>query len=100
MKMLRSMGRDGRRLGIALLIVGVFSGDVFAQAWTRDQGEGYVNFSLSSVSGDELFGTDGELRQIAETYSQTIVGLYSELGIIDRWLTLSLNAELFRRNSL
>ena len=71
-----------------------------AQAWTRNQGEGYVNVSLARLSGDQLFGTDGELRDIRETYTQTIVSLYGELGLIDRWLTLSLSSELFRRNAL
>ena len=71
-----------------------------AQAWTRDQGKGYVNLSVTRLSGDEIFGTDGETRPIADTYSQTILGLYAELGLIDRWLTLSFSSEVYRRNAL
>ena len=71
-----------------------------AQAWTRDQGKGYVNLSVTRLSGDEIFGTDGQSRTIANTYTQTILGVYAELGLIDRWLTVSLSSEVFRRNAL
>ncbi|MEM7677268.1 MAG: hypothetical protein AAF449_14805 [Myxococcota bacterium] len=96
----RAVTRNSARLSGAVLLVAMFGGDAFGQAWTRAQGQGYVNVSLTTLSGDQLFGTDGETRDIANTYSQTIVGLYGELGLIDRWLTLSLNTELFRRNAL
>ena len=70
-----------------------------AQAWTRDQGRGYVNLSLSSLSGDQAYGSNGQKQSIVP-YSQTIVGLYGELGLIDRYLTLTVNGELLRRNAL
>jgi len=71
-----------------------------AQAWTKDAGTGYVNLSLSLLAGDRVFGTDFESREIASTYRQTSVGLYAEYGVVDRWLTLTANAELYRRNAL
>ena len=85
-------------LGVLFISVAV-PATGYGQAWTRGQGEGYVNVSVSTLSGDQLFGDDGELRDIP-TYRQTIVGLYSELGLLDRWLTFTVNAELFRRNEL
>src|SRR5213075_1399548 len=33
-------------------------------------------------------------------YSKQLIGLYGELGIVDRWLTLSADATLFRFNRL
>ena len=85
----------------ALVAGGLFGGprDASAQAWTRDQGEGYLNLNLTSLSGNRAFAQDGSTREIVP-YTQTIVGLYSELGLIDRWLTLTINAELLRRNAL
>lgn len=88
------------RVPLALLFVIGAPSVASAQAWTRDAGSGYVNLSVSVLSGDELFGADGESREIASTYRQTTVGLYAELGVIDRWLTATVNAELFRDNRL
>lgn len=81
-------------------VFGLATPSASAQAWIRDPGEGYVNLSLSRLSGDEIFTQDGERRDIVDTYSQTIIGLYAELGVIDRWLMLTFNGELFRRNEL
>ncbi len=78
------------------LLPGVAAG----QAWTRDAGHGYVNTSLSHISGDRLYDKDGETRDLPTTYAQTSVGLYGEVGLIDRWLTLSLDGELYRHNEL
>lgn len=78
------------------LLPGVAAG----QAWTRDAGHGYVNTSLSHISGDRLYDKDGETRDLPTTYAQTSVGLYGEVGLIDRWLTLSLDGEMYRHNEL
>lgn len=72
---------------------------VHAQAWTRDQGAGYAEFSVFNTQGDQIFNSDGQREPINE-FSQTIVSFYGEVGLIDRWLTLTLSSELFRRNSL
>ena len=82
------------------LFIGATETVASAQAWTRDQGEGYVNVSVSALSGDQLFSSDGDRLTIGRTYSQTIVNLYGELGLIDRWLTFTVSSELYRRNAL
>lgn len=69
-------------------------------AWTRDAGEGYLGLKLAHQASDRYFGADFQARPIASTYRQTSLGLYAELGLVDRWLTASLEGELFRRNSL
>jgi hypothetical protein len=71
-----------------------------AQAWTRDAGAGYVNVTVSGLSGTRLYNPDFTTSELATRYSQLTVGLYGEVGIIDRWLTLTLSSELLRRNAL
>lgn len=69
-------------------------------AWTRDTGEGYLGLKLAHQASAEFYGADFVRRPIASVYSQTSLGLYGELGVIDRWLTVSVEGELFRRNAL
>lgn len=71
-----------------------------AQAWTRDAGSAYASLSLATTSGDRLFGSDFSIQDLPTKYSQLQVSAYAEAGIIDRWLTATVNAELFRRNAL
>ncbi|MCB9653400.1 MAG: hypothetical protein H6729_04610 [Deltaproteobacteria bacterium] len=71
-----------------------------AQAWTRAQGHAYLQLSLTHLAGDRLYGSDFEVAPIASTYAQTLVSFYGEVGVIDRWLTAMIDAELFRRNVL
>lgn len=76
------------------------STDALAQAWIRPAGEVYVNTSYSRISGDGFYGPDKERVELGSTYSQSALGLYAEAGLIDRWLMLSLDGELFRQNTL
>lgn len=83
----------------ALLTLAVPSAARAQVTWTRDAGSAYANLKLSLQSGDTFYGADFERRPIND-YRQTSLSLYSELGLIDRYLTLSLEGELFRRNEL
>lgn len=72
-----------------------------AQAWTRDQGSFYVQLSHRFIRAGSLYRPDGSLSPpLPGDYVQHVLGLYSEVGLVDRWLTLSLEGELFRANSL
>ena len=89
-----------RGLPFALIVL-VFAGTAEAQvAWTRDAGHGYLGLKFAHQANDQFYGADFESRQIAGVYSQTSVGLYGEIGLVDRWLTASVESELFRRNAL
>jgi hypothetical protein len=71
-----------------------------AQAWTRDQGRGYVNVSVTEIAGRSVFGGDFQQHPIGNTYRQLTIGFYGELGIIDRWLMATVSSEIYRRNQL
>ncbi len=71
-----------------------------AQAWTRDPGQAYLSLSVTRLSGNALFNSDFSRQSLPFTYNQTLISTYGEVGIVKRWLTVSFNAELFRRNSL
>lgn len=91
-----------RRPGIALLALlgaSVAPLPAVAQAWTRDQGQGYVNVSYTFLSADRVYGPDFIARDIRR-YRQNILGFYGEIGVVDRWLTAVVNAEIFRRSEL
>ena len=81
----------------ALMLLPTVAG---AQAWVRDAGSGYVNVTLSRTRGNELYSPDFEKQPLPTTYDQTVLGLYGEVGVIDRWLMLTIDAELYRQNTL
>lgn len=92
-----------RLLGLmaTVCLVGIGTPDLAeAQAWTRNAGSGYLSLSYRSMAGDHFYGPDGDIRKLPSTYRQHGVSLYSEIGLVDRWLTASLDGELFRRNQL
>jgi hypothetical protein len=82
---------------VALLFV---PGIAHAQAWTRDAGSGYVDLTVSGLTGDAVYGLDYEAVDLPSQYSQIILSLYGEIGIVDRWLTLVVQSELLRRSAL
>jgi hypothetical protein len=71
-----------------------------AQAWTRDMGSGYVNLTFTGLTSSRLYNPDFSKQDLPTTYTQYVLGLYGDVGIIDRWLTLAVSSELFRRNQL
>ncbi|MBI4816038.1 MAG: hypothetical protein HY791_07270 [Deltaproteobacteria bacterium] len=70
------------------------------QAWTRDQGSFYAGLSITTMAGNAFHGADFESIPLASTYRQLSVGLYAEVGLVDRYLTATLSSEVFRRNQL
>ena len=70
-----------------------------AQAWIRDPGSFYANLSYRYLPANQLFGADGNTVDSAD-FAQHTVGFYGEVGIIERWLMVTLESELFRRNVL
>ena len=74
-------------------------GAVHAGAWTRDAGEGVVRLSYGVLAAERYYGADFERVDIPR-YRQEVVGLFAEVGVIDRWLTLSLSGTPYRRSRL
>jgi hypothetical protein len=92
-----------RRASISLavlLVLGGLARDAGANAWTRDQGSYYVNLNYSFITASKLYGPDFQTQPLGSRYTQHTVGLYSEIGIIDRWLTGVVDATLYRNSGL
>lgn len=70
-----------------------------AGAWTRAPGSFYANLSYGRISSGTYFAPNFEQVPIRR-YTQHTLGFYGEAGVIERWLTVSLDAQLYRRNSL
>ena len=67
-----------------------------AQAWTRAQGAGFAALSYRSITANAFMAPDGTKRELPTTFRQHSIGFYGEVGIIDRYLTLSVDGEPFR----
>lgn len=83
---------------VAVLLL--FPSIASAQAWTRARGSAYLELGASVLAGDRLFTRTGEKAELPTPYRQLSIASYAELGVIDRWLTLSFSGELYRRNQL
>ncbi|MEM1023723.1 MAG: hypothetical protein AAF627_15200 [Myxococcota bacterium] len=70
-----------------------------AQIEVRGPLEGYIQLGGRFQSAESLLGTGGRTIETADIDVAT-VQLYGELGLIDRWLMLTLEGELFRRNAI
>ncbi|MEM9187909.1 MAG: hypothetical protein AAGF12_01935 [Myxococcota bacterium] len=99
--MTRANRNPGARLAaLSVLVATVAAPSVAdAQAWIRDPGGGYVQVSYRYLPSDSFFGADGNSVPSAE-FEQHTVGLYGEIGVIERWLMFTLESEIFRRNVL
>jgi hypothetical protein len=90
--------------GTRTLVIGVLAlttaTPAAANPWTRDQGSYYVNLSYTTIGASSYYDPTGETLPIGSSYRQHAVGLYTEVGIIDRWLTGVFDANLYRRSSL
>lgn len=87
---------------LAALTFGTFcfaAEPVEAQAWIRDPGSAFVQLNYRLIRADRLYAPDGSVVDI-RPYRQHAVGLYAEAGVVDRWLMLTVDGELFRRGVL
>ena len=69
-----------------------------AQAWIRPAGSAYANLKLRSIVADQTYDASGDAVPLANDFRQHTVGAYVEAGVVDRWLMLSAEGELFRRS--
>jgi hypothetical protein len=88
-----------RRAALALALLVAAPSLVLAGAWTRDQGHFYLNTSYSRIAATSFFSPGFNVIPIAP-YEQHVLGFYGEVGVISRWLTLTLDGTLYRRNIL
>lgn len=71
-----------------------------AGPWTRDDGHFYLNLSYSRISANGFYAADFERAPLRTGYVQHGLTFYGEVGIIGRWLTASLESQLFRYSAL
>ena len=89
-------------LCVVILAQAAIASRLEANPWTRDQGSYYVNLNYSSISATSYYGPDlgADRISLGTQYSQHSVGLYGEVGLLTRWLTLTFDATLFRQSGL
>lgn len=85
--------------GALAAVVATSPNSASAQSEVRARGTAYVNLSLQFQSGDSFFAADGTSRE-GRNLEQTIVSAYGEVGLVDRWLMVTVSADLLRRNVL
>jgi hypothetical protein len=85
-----------RALALALLVAPSLA---HAGAWTRDAGHFYINTSYSRIAASSVFDANFDVVH-TKPYEQHVWGLYGEIGVIDRWLTATVEGTLYRRNEI
>jgi hypothetical protein len=88
-----------RLVALALLAVSLWPAGARAGAWTRDEGRFLVATSYQQLATTSYYGPDFNVIPI-RPYTQHVVGLYGELGLVSRWLTAAVEGTLYRRNDL
>lgn len=91
--------RGPRHLLLILALLVALGDEAAAGAWTREAGGGYLRLSYSVLSTDEFYGADKKRVEVGD-YDQHVVGCFIEVGLVDRWLTLSLDGTVYRWNHL
>lgn len=81
---------------IPLLLLALAPQRVYAGAWTRDQGQLYVNLNYSRIAARGFFQLDGQIVNFGSTYTQHQLAFYGEVGVISRWLTLQAEWQALR----
>lgn len=90
---------------LVLALVSAWPVTAQAGAWTRDQGHFYVNLNYSRIAATGFFGADfqiypkrlpGDPQTVI--YEQHVLGIYGEVGILSRWLTATVEGQLYRHN--
>jgi hypothetical protein len=71
-----------------------------AQAWISEPGSGYLQLGYRRIAGDAFYDASGESQALPSTYTQQTLSAYAEVGVVPRWLQLSVQGELYRHNSL
>lgn len=86
-------------VGVCLALA-LTTAETHANPWTRDQGSYYVNLSYATIGATGYYAPGGETVPIGNAYRQHSLGLYGEIGILDRWLTGVVDATLYRHSSV
>lgn len=103
--------RIWRRLCPAWVSLGVVyclsTSAAWAGPWNRDPGHFYVNLNYSRIAAGSYFDQarlpedrPGKALTPGGSYTQHVVGLYSEVGIVKRWLMGIVEFQAFRHHSL
>lgn len=71
-----------------------------AGPWTRDAGSAFLSVAYARIASNGIFGTDFSVQPLGARYEQHAVQLYGEVGLINRWLTLTVEQQILRYNRL
>ncbi|MCA9575903.1 MAG: hypothetical protein KC668_10735 [Myxococcales bacterium] len=92
--------RAGAALAVLITALLAASPSARAQAWIREPGHAYAKLGYRLIRASSLYGPDGQRRPVGDGYRQHALGFYTEVGVVPRWLALSLDGDLFRRSVL
>ena len=94
------------RLGPGLLLtLLLFPAVAAAGPWTRDQGHFFVGLTYTPITAGGWYQPDFRKLDFPTPdgaplrYSQHSLGFYGELGLVDRWLTVTLEGQPYRRTA-
>jgi hypothetical protein len=70
-----------------------------AGPWTRERGHLFIAQSYSHIASNRYFAPDFNIVPILP-YEQHLWSLYGEVGVISRWLTVTVDGTLYRRSRI
>jgi hypothetical protein len=91
-----------QKLGPTLGIVALLAVPATAEAgpWTREAGQTFLSIAYSRIAAQSVYGPDFSHQPLGAHYEQHAVQLYGEVGLVSRWLTATVEQQIFRFNRL
>jgi len=91
--------RTARAASLLVAALVFFAASEASAQWIRDPGSVFVQTSYRLIRAENLYAPDGSVTEI-RPYRQHTLAFYAEAGVVDRWLMLTADGELFRRSVL
>lgn len=92
---MKRAGRPLAALALAAATVAAQAPSAHAGPWMRDPGHFYAGLAYQGLSTVRLYGGSQAVVPISELQVHTAT-FYGEIGVIPRWLTISIDGDLFR----
>jgi len=95
MKLMRT-----RLCALTALVMTLIPAAASAGPWTRDAGHAFLSLSYGTIASNNIYGADFSVQPLGARYEQHAMQVYGEVGLISRWLTLTVEQQLLRYGRL
>lgn len=89
-----------RLCALTALVLTLVPAAASAGPWTRDAGHAFFSLSYGRIASNNIFGADFSVQPLGARYEQHALQFYGEVGLISRWLTVTVEQQLLRYGRL